>query len=372
MYVPLVDRYDVTAFGSLTAYHDSFAFPTVKLPSPMDVPEFPGKMPILNRLFIDAHYLWGLEKHLDGFDIVHSAETYFHFTQQCLNARRAGKVKKVIATVLETIPFNNEGIWGRKAFKARARKELDHIVALTRKSKDALIREGCNPEKITLISHFVDTKRFVPGPGYLARIRDPKRRSLRILFAGRLEEYKGIYDLLEAARRLLVDPALRDFRLVFHLVGGGSESPRVQALEKKLGIGSSFVHSCLSYDRMPAVYKEADIFVAPSKPHFAKASWGKPTIIWEEQYCTALLEAQAAGLPIVTTKTGGIPENIGDAGIVVAPGDIDALTTAIKRFIVDPDLRVQFARRARTRAVRIHDSRIGANKLDYLYRSLLT
>lgn len=362
MYEPLVGRYDITAFGSRTPYHDVFAFPTVKLPSPMDIPEFPWKMPILNRLFIDAHYLWGLEEKLVDFDIVHTAETYFHYTQQCLNARRAGRVKKVIATVLENIAFNNEGIWGRKVYKERARQELDHIVALTEKSKDALVLEGCDPAKITVISHFVDTKRFVPSPGHMGRIGDPKRRELHILFTGRIEVYKGIYDLLEAARRLLIDPELRNFRLMFHLVGGGSESLRVQALEKKLGIESSFVHFHVSYDRMPAVYEAADIFVAPSEP----------TPTWEEQYCTALLEAQAAGLPIVTTKTGGIPENIADAGIMVEPGDIDALTTAIKGFIVDPDLRVQFARRARTRAVRVHDSRIGANKLDHLYRSLLT
>ena len=52
MYEPLVDRYDITAFGSLTSYHDRFAFPVVKLPSPMDLPDFFYKMPILNRLFI--------------------------------------------------------------------------------------------------------------------------------------------------------------------------------------------------------------------------------------------------------------------------------------------------------------------------------
>ncbi len=136
---PLSKRFDITAFGSLTSYHDQFAFPTVKLPSPMDLPDFPYKMPVLNRIFTDAHYLVGLEDRLKGFDLVHTAETYFHYTQQCLNAKKKGYVRKVIATVLENIPFNNEGIRGRKAFKARARRELDHIIALTKKTKAALI-----------------------------------------------------------------------------------------------------------------------------------------------------------------------------------------------------------------------------------------
>ncbi|MBI4066741.1 glycosyltransferase family 4 protein, partial [Candidatus Gottesmanbacteria bacterium] len=266
MYEPLVGRYDITAFGSLTAYHDQFAFPVVKLPSPMDFPDFPYKIPILNRLFVDAHYLWGLEEKLVGFNIVHTAETYFHYTQQCLNARRAGKVKKVIATVLENIPFNNEGIWGRKRFKARARTELDHIVALTHKTKAALLAEGADPKKITVIPHFVDTKRFVPAP---------MRKTVRtILFCGRLEEYKGVFDFVEMASRL-------PNNLQFVMVGTGSQERTL----KRFGVELRSA----SYDDMPNMYQEADIFVAPSKP----------TKTWEEQYCTVLLEAQAAGLPIV-------------------------------------------------------------------------
>src|SRR5579859_6371060 len=136
---PLAQKYDITAFGSLKPYHQDFAFPVVKLPSPMDVPEFPKKMPVVNRLFTDAHYLYGLEEKLKGFDLVHGAETYFHYTQQALNAKKRGYIKKVIATVLENIPFNNEGIHGRKEFKKRARKELDHIIALTQRTRDALI-----------------------------------------------------------------------------------------------------------------------------------------------------------------------------------------------------------------------------------------
>jgi len=72
----LKNKYDLTAFGSLTPYHETFGFPVIKLPSPMDTPDFPKKMSVLNRIFVDAHYLYGLEENLKGFDIVHSAETY--------------------------------------------------------------------------------------------------------------------------------------------------------------------------------------------------------------------------------------------------------------------------------------------------------
>ncbi len=318
---PLVKDFDITAFGSLTPYHDRFAFPVVKLASPMDMPEFPYKMAVLNRLFVDAHYLWGLENKLRDFDIIHTAETYFRCTQQCLDAR--GK-SKLIATVLENIPFNNERICGRKAFKKRARKELDHIIALTNKTKEALLVEGADPKKISVISHFVDTKRFYPVK--------KDRKILTILFVGRAVEEKGIFDLMAAEKILKLHHAR------FLYVTGQK-----------------------SYEEMPAIYQEADIFVAPSKPI--------PT--WEEQYNTALLEAQASGLPIVTTKTGGIPENVGDAAVLVDPGDVSAIARAVKRFILDEKLRSLYGQKARERAVAVHDISIGAKKLKHLYWSLL-
>lgn len=337
----LPHQFDITAFGSLTSFHDRFRFPVVKLPSPMDLPDFPYKMPMLNRLCVDAHYLLGLEGKLKGYDLVHTAETYYHYTQQCLNAKKKGYVKKVIATVLENIPFNNEGIRGRRAFKARARKELDHIIALTNKTKNALLLEGADPKKITVIGHFIDTKRFSPA-------RKRIHKNPVILFVGRLEWYKGIFDVIKAAEMLCAE----GFQLKLRMVGAGSEGNKIPDWIEKRNA---------KYDEMPKVYNDADIFVAPSKP----------TPTYEEQYCTALLEAQAAGLPIVTTRSGGIPENIGNAGIVVEPGDVTAIAQGLKSFILNPKKREKFGTLARTRAVSVHDAKIGAKKLAALYLSVM-
>lgn len=351
---PLAGRFDLTAFGSLTPFHDTLAFPVVKLPSPMDIPDFPYKMGVLNRLFTDAHYLLGLESKLKGFDLVHTAETYYRYTQQCLNAKKKGYVKKVIATVLENIPFNNEGIWGRKAYKARAREELDHIIALTKKTEAALIVEGADPKKITVISHYIDTNKFKPN------VKHSKKR-LTILFSGRLEWYKGVFDIVEAATRLIHDPALSGYLLEFVFVGDGSQRQKLTDFEVKYGITRHFIHKQVPYEQMNKEYGNADIFIAPSKP----------TPTYEEQYCTVLLEAQAAGLPIVTTRSGGIPENIGNAGIVVEPGDIPAIAQALKSYILSPQKRELFSKKARARAIHVHDARIGANKLAALYTRVM-
>ena len=145
IFFPIVKKHDLVGFSSLHPIHDQFLFPVVKCPSPMDL-NFGSfsriKMPLLNRLFIDAHLLWGLEDKLEGFDIAHCADTFYHFTHQCVVAKKQGKVKKVVATIFENIPFNNEGIRGRREAKQYILKNLDCAIAISKASKEALTLEG--------------------------------------------------------------------------------------------------------------------------------------------------------------------------------------------------------------------------------------
>jgi len=97
----------------------------------------------------------------------------------------------------------------------------------------------------------------------------------------------------------------------------------------------------------------------------------RAVIIRAEQYNTSLLEAQASGLPIVTTRTGGITENVGEAAILVEPGGVDSLAKTLKGLITNPKLRRAFANKARNRAVKVHDIQIGAGKLKELYNKIL-
>ncbi len=355
IFEPLVDKYAITAFSSLTPFQDNFAFPAVKLPSPMDIPEFPYKMSLLNRAFTDAQYLVGLENKLKGYDIVHTAETYYRYTQQALNAKDKGYVKKVVATILENIPFNNEGILGRKDFKKRAREELDHMIALTNRTKEALLLEGADEKKITVISHGINTEKFIP------KKNKNSSKNINILFAGRLEIYKGIYEVLYAFKRLISDQTLHDYNLSLTIVGDGSEKERLMEREKELEIAHLIQHMHVSYSDMPHIYQQADIYVAPSKA----------SRYWIEQYNTSLLEAQAAGLPIVTTYSGGIPENVGDAAILVNPDDVLSLRDALKVFITSSHRRSEYGKKARERALTVHDAKIIANKIAAVYEQLL-
>ncbi len=342
-YYPLKNKYELRAISSLHPISENIEIPLTKTWSPTDLPSFPFKYQITNRLAVDAHYLFGLEQLLRGFDIVHVAETYYNYTRQAVKAKQKGIVKKVISTVWEIIPGNNEGIWGRKRFKRLAREGVDHFLAVTDLAREALLEEGVADEKITVIPMGVDLKRFRPG-------RRAEAGPMRILCVARLVAEKGIRELVEAFSALRkIHP---DLELV--LVGEGP-------LKNKYAHMPGIIFQPLPYQQIEKAYQEADIFCLPSK-----------TIkYWQEQYGMALVEAMACGLPIVTTKTGAIAEVCGEAAIYAKPGDVNDLQLKLERLITDSSAQAVLARKAKDRAEARYDHKVIAKKIDALYQKIL-
>ncbi len=352
---PLVNKYQLLGIGSKTCFHNKFAFPVIKLPSPADLPNFPYKMQFLNRILIDANYLFSLEKNITGFDIAHPAESYYHFTIQCLNAKKKGLIKKIVVSIYENIPFAGEGIWGRVGFKKRVYKEADHIIAVSNKTKSALVAEGCDEDKISIITQHIDTNNFYPNRN------KNKGKNIKILFSGRLEKYKGVYDFVKVADILLSDNSLKDFSLKFIMIGKGLEEKALKELEIKLGIEKFITHKYIPYEKMPQIYREANIYIAPSKT----------TKHWHEQFSTVLLEAKASGLPIISTNTGGIPENVGNAGFLVGEGEVEKMASLVTKLIKNPDLRIKMGNIAREDALKRFTIEKGARELDRVYEKVL-
>src|SRR3990167_1375376 len=191
-YYPLKNKYELRAISSLHPISEAIEIPLTKTFSFTDLPNFPFKYQILNRLTVDAHYLFGLEQLLHGFDIVHVAETYYNYTRQAVNAKKKGAVKKVISTAWEVIPGNNEGIWGRKRFKRIAREGVDHFIAVTELARKALLEEGVEEDRVTVMPMGVDLARFQPAT------RHTGGKIVRILCVARLVVEKGIGELVEA------------------------------------------------------------------------------------------------------------------------------------------------------------------------------
>jgi glycosyltransferase involved in cell wall biosynthesis len=112
------------------------------------------------------------------------------------------------------------------------------------------------------------------------------------------------------------------------IVGDGSDRPRVEAL-----VAGTDVTLLGQRDDVSDILGSADVFALPSA---------------SESYGIAVAEAIEAGLPVVATRTGAIAELVGEAGILVEPGDDDAFTSAVARLVREPKQRARLASLARS------------------------
>ena len=351
-YEPIAKKAGITAFASLKPLHGDFKLPVKKVFSPMDLPNFPKKMPILNRIFTDALYLPGLEPMLKGFDIVHVRETYFRITQQGIAAKKKGYVKKVLCTCSETIPFNHEGIRGRKAFKKNAHKNVDLFHCLTERAQDCLLKEGVKKDKIRVVGYGINLKRFRPDKGLR---KDASM--VNLLFVGRLVPEKCINELVD-----IFEILKKNFRKIsLTIVGFG---PLEKILKKKIQDKPMLRLAQIvkrDYAMMPLEYNKADIFIFPSCR----------TKHWEEYYGMALLEAMASGLPVVSTDSGAIPEVSGGNALIGPQKNAQALYDNIKSLISSESLRREYGNKAYTWAKKNFDAEKQAEKLYSLYEEVL-
>ena len=140
--------------------------------------------------------------------------------------------------------------------------------------------------------------------------------SLRILFAGRIGARKGTFELLRAFARI----AAR-FPQATLVCAGDGESGKLKQLARELGLADRVeCPGWLSADQMAGELQRASVFALPSH---------------QEGVPMALLEAMACSVPVLTTPVGGIPEVVENDrnGILVTPGDVDAIEAALARLL---------------------------------------
>ncbi len=342
-YYHLKDKYVITCISSKHPISSDIDLPLVKLWSPTDLPNFPFKNQILNRLFVDAQKLGNLNHVINGSDIVHVAETYYGYTHQAIMAKRRGLVRHLVSTVWEIIPFNNESIKGRKEYKKLAYENIDRFIAVTEKAKEVLVKEGVNPEKIIVVNMGIDINKFKPN----SNIKETN--DINILCVARLVPEKGVIDLMEA----FLEISKKNPKVKLTFIGSGP-------LKKELiGYKNIFVKS-LPYRNIYKEYQKASIFCLPSRE----------TKTWVEQYGVSILEAMASGLPIVTTNSGAIPEVCGDIALISHHSNPKALKTNLEKLIYNENLRYQMSQASRKRAVEKFDSHKTGKQIEKIYEEI--
>ena len=180
-----------------------------------------------------------------------------------------------------------------------------------------------------------------------------------VLFVGRLSAPKGIYDLFEAVPQVLARHPEARFVLV-----GVAESdalePVIRAEAERRGIEPriSFLGSLEGADKA-AAFVTSQMIVVPS---------------WSEGFPLVIPEAMAAGLPVISTAVGAIPDFVEDGadGFLIAPRNPRALADRVCRLLDDEGLRERISRRVRRRAPREFAIEIGCGRVAELVKGLLT
>lgn len=172
------------------------------------------------------------------------------------------------------------------------------------------------------------------------------------LFLGVVRPEKGVYELLAAWQQVLA--RLPDARLV---IAGSGELDRAGALARELGIaGSIDFPGWIGAEEKARLLAKASVLVLPS--HF-------------EALPMAVLEGMAAGLPIVATRVGSIPDAVGeDAGLLVPPRDVDALAAALATALGEGPRRIAMGAAARLRARNTYSADVVVPAIEQLWSSL--
>ena len=205
-----------------------------------------------------------------------------------------------------------------------------------------------------IIPFGVNTDAFRPS----IRFRKRSDRGLTIGFAGRMLPGKGLNVLVEALAKLRAE----SWQVV--LVGDGPEREKFEAgLASVALLDRARFTGAISYDQVPEHFQLMDMLVIPTQT----------TDRIREQFGRVIVEAMASGVPVIGSTCGAIPEVIGDAGLVVPEGDANALAGAMRRLLLDHNLRERLARAGRARVEQRYTwDRVAKETYDLFRRVLKT
>ena len=229
-------------------------------------------------------------------------------------------------------------------------RRVSGLLAHSHEIRDELVSLGVSVERITLshsgiwVAQVANPNEYPTGDRHRGAATDS---SFTVVCVGRLHEMKGQRHLIEAMRLLPSESLVRTV-----LAGDGPDRDELRRLAAASLREIEFAGE-VSHDTLVQLLHRADLFVLPSVSLAGQ----------RESTPTALLEAMAAGLPIVTTPSGGIKDIIKDGvnGIVVPERDADALAKAVARLASDSKMRSEMAARNRLEAAAFDWSTVAGN-----------
>lgn len=221
----------------------------------------------------------------------------------------------------------------------------DAIVVLSEQMK-LLVARFCDNRAVHVLPNPIQL------PDRIDRSEKSAKERVNLLFLGEIGQRKGVYDLLRAVASLSEETKNR---ILLHVCGNNEiEQARTMASELKLD-ECCIVHGWVDGDQKKHHLTAADVFLLPS---------------YAEGLPVSILEAMAYSLPIISTNIAGIPEVVrtGVNGVLIEPGDVQALADAISLLASDDNLRLEYGTNSR-KMVEKHDVRKVVDDLAEIYTS---
>ncbi len=212
---------------------------------------------------------------------------------------------------------------------------LDHagavLIGCTSFAEEVTQRLGTAPARFTIVPGAVDVARFQPRAH--ADTGVPV-----MLYHGRVDARKGVLDMLAALAPLAREGLA--FRLVISGIGPDFDTTARMIAEHGLQ-DHAVMTGYVAYEQVPTIYAQADIFVSPT---------------YAEGFSNTILEAMASGLAVVSCRAVGVLDCIthGRTGLLSEPGDVPALTAALRRVLTDPQERASLAQAALAECRRLY------------------
>lgn len=240
-------------------------------------------------------------------------------------------------------------------------KAAARIFVVSEVERRNLLSAGVADEKIMVNPNGVDTEKFRPGAGghsLRAELGIPEDETL----AGFVGTFGPWHGVMELARAVTLLPA--DARIRFLLIGAGKLREEVERVVREAGVMERVVFAgVVEHERVPAYLDACDVLVSPHVPlGDGSEFFGSPT---------KLFEYMAMGKGIVASRLGQIGDVLEDeaTALLVEPGDVRALSSAILRLAREPKLRERLGMAARERAIEQHTWARNAQRVLDAYRS---
>ena len=280
----------------------------------------------------------------NDFDVLHFHEPFVPF----LSPTVLDQSKTVNVATFHAFGGFSPSYWIGKRFAGRLADRLHGRIAVSGAARHFISRYF--PGEYEIIPNGVDLDRYTTAEPY-ENLRDG---TLNLLFVGRFEERKGLIHLLKAYNRLRKRKV--DARLL--VVGAGPKLREYKRFVGLRGIRDVEFLGRVSDDEKVRYFASADIFCAPNTG--------------QESFGIVLLEAMAAGVPIVASDIHGfkrvVERNV--QGILVEPKNHRALAAALYKLARDPDLRHEMGDAGRARAPEFSWDRVTERIVDYYYETL--